>query len=75
MRIETGPYQPEDDWTGYFIRGDRALGEAGVFNMMAQCLRAIDTNKLSSREYNAVQAAAKLFSEWASEFEKVYEGN
>jgi hypothetical protein len=26
MRIETGPYKPEGDWTGYFIRGDECLG-------------------------------------------------
>lgn len=25
MRLETGPYKPDGDWTGVFIRGDDAF--------------------------------------------------
>lgn len=28
-RVETGPLQFGDDWAGYFLRGDSAIGLAG----------------------------------------------
>lgn len=47
MRTETGPLRPsENDWQGYFFRGDNALGLANELEMLASNLESpepIDT--------------------------------
>jgi hypothetical protein len=36
MRRETGPLKLENDWTGYFMRGDEALAFAGRLRAMGK---------------------------------------
>lgn len=37
-RIETGALQLGEDWPGVFIRGDEALGMAGLMNALADAI-------------------------------------
>lgn len=77
MRIETGPFKPEDDWTGYFVRGDVALGESGLFRTSARLLAemAKSNDALSASDRVTIDCACILLNEWADRFAQVYEGN
>ena len=48
MRMETGPLQLGDDWPGYFIRGDEALGEASSMKVLADAIERGDAAVIKS---------------------------
>jgi hypothetical protein len=48
-RVETGPLQINDDWTGCFIRGDNALGYAIALNTILEALTEDQKNDLIFR--------------------------
>ena len=73
LRINTGPYKPEDDWTGYFVRGDQALGAADLFQTTAKLLSKIDGSNLTLSDQISIDCARLLLSEWADRFSQVYE--
>lgn len=37
-RMESGPFQPDGDWPGYFMRGDDALATANMLRALAEKL-------------------------------------
>lgn len=43
MRTETGPLRIGEDWPGYFMRGDEALGLASQLRSMADAFDEGDT--------------------------------
>ena len=73
MRIETGPYKPEDDWTGYFVRGDVAMGESGLFKTTAELLREIDPDVLPPAKRLLLDCACRMLMEWSERFAQVRE--
>ena len=75
LRIETGPYQPEDDWTGYFVRGDMALGEADLMLTVARMLERMKDADENVLNRSTLALAVQLLRHWGGEFKKVYEGD
>ena len=57
-RIATGPLQLGNDWPGYFIRGDEALGKASTLKQLAAAIERGDDAVVHSAPHYLRQVAA-----------------
>lgn len=62
QRLETGTLKIGNDWPGYFMRGDAAIGEANILKMLAGAIERGDSAVIKAAPEYLRRLAADLES-------------